>query len=86
MRLSEDTSAAAAALLLARVREMSPTERLERLRAMTRAVQQAAVAGIRMRHPEADEREIRLRLAARRLDPDLMAQVFGWDRRTKDPG
>ena len=86
MRLSEDTSAAAAAVLLARVREMSPTERLERLRAMTRAVQQAAVAGIRMRHPEADEREIRLRLAARRLDPDLMVKIFGWDVRTKAPG
>lgn len=86
MRLSEDTSAAAAAVFLARAREMSPTERLERMRAMTRAVQQAAVAGSRMRHPAADEREIRLRLAARRLDPDLMVKIFGWDVRTKAPG
>jgi len=30
-------------------------------------------------YPEADEREIFLRVAARRLDRDTMIKVYGWD-------
>ncbi len=39
----------------------------------------AALAGIRLRHPEADEREQRLYLAALLLGDDLVKRAFGWD-------
>lgn len=34
---------------------------------------------IRRRHPQADERELKLRLASRWIEPELMLKVFGWD-------
>jgi hypothetical protein len=34
---------------------------------------------IRRRHPHADERELRLRLASRTMDPELLKRAFGWD-------
>ncbi len=38
-----------------------------------------AMAGLRSRHPQASEEELRLRLAALRLGRDLMVRAFGWD-------
>jgi hypothetical protein len=35
--------------------------------------------GIRSRHPDADDGEVRLRLAALRLDRALVVDAFGWD-------
>lgn len=43
------------------------------------SVEAFALAGIRMRHPRADERELTLRLAALRYPRELMVRVFGWD-------
>jgi hypothetical protein len=60
-------------------RAMSPIEKLERVRAMTAAVQQLALADIRRRHPTADDREQLLRLASRWIEPELMFRAFGWD-------
>jgi hypothetical protein len=34
-------------------------------------------------HPNAGERELRLRLASRTLDPDLLKRAFGWDVRVE---
>ena len=45
----------------------------------TRACQQMALAGIRRRHPGADDRELQLRLAALWLDRGTMVRCFGWD-------
>ncbi|WP_456331029.1 hypothetical protein [Fervidibacter sacchari] len=36
-------------------------------------------AEVRQRHPNADEREIRLRVASRWLPPELMQKAFGWN-------
>ena len=76
-----DTHPAVEALLIEGYRRMSPTEKLERVRTLTLAVQQLALADIRRRHPDADARELSLRLASRWLDPDLMLRAFGWDVR-----
>ena len=48
---------------------------------LTRAVQELALVDIRRRHPGADEREQRLRLASRWIEPELMRDAFGWDVR-----
>jgi len=38
-------------------------------------------AGIRTRHPSADEREVFLRAVATRLPRELMIRAYGWDPR-----
>jgi len=46
---------------------------------LTRSCQELAAAGIRMRYPNASEKEVQMRLAALWLDRDVMMQVFHWD-------
>ncbi len=77
----DDTDPAIEAILIEGYRRMSPAQKLERVRALTRAVQQLALLDIRRRHPDADEREQALRLASRWLEPELMLRAFGWDVR-----
>ena len=48
---------------------------------MTEVVLKAAEAGVRQMYPDAGEREVFLRAAARRLDPETMVKVYGWDPR-----
>lgn len=60
---------------------MSPSQKIERVRALTFAVQKLALLYIQRTHPEASEREQKLRLASRWLPPELMAKAFGWDVR-----
>jgi hypothetical protein len=60
---------------------MSTTQKLERVRALTRAVQEFALLDVRRRHPNADAREQALRVASRWLEPELMVRAFGWDVR-----
>jgi hypothetical protein len=76
-----DTHPAVEALLIEGYRQMSPAQKLERVRALTRAVQELALVDIRRRHPDADEREQALRLASRWIEPELMLRAFGWDVR-----
>jgi hypothetical protein len=76
-----DTDPLVEAMLIEGYRRMSPTQKLKRARALTRAVQVLALADIRRRHPDADEREQSLRLASRWIEPELMVRAFGWDVR-----
>ena len=78
-----DTHPAIEQILVQGYRAMSPVEKLERVRAMTAAVEKLALADICRRHPQADPREQALRLASRWIAPDLMLRAFGWDVRTQ---
>ncbi len=78
---TDDTDPAIEAMLIEGYRRMSPAQKLECVRALTRAVQQLALLDIRRRHPDADERERALRLASRWIEPELMLRAFGWDVR-----
>lgn len=60
---------------------MTPAQKLHAIGELTRAADQIAMAGIRLRHPEASSREILLRLAALKYLRDLMVRAFGWDPR-----
>jgi hypothetical protein len=68
-------------LLIEGYRKMSPAQKLERVRALTRAVQEFALVDVRRRHPNADAREQALRVASRWIEPDLMVRAFGWNVR-----
>ena len=74
-----DTHPAIEAMLVEGYRRMTPAQKLERVRALTRAVQELALADVRRRHPGADEREQALRVASRWIEPELMSHAFGWD-------
>ena len=78
---SNDTHPRIEGLLIDGYRRMSPAQKLERVRALTRAVQELALLDVRRRHPNADEREQALRVASRWIEPDLMVRAFGWDVR-----
>jgi hypothetical protein len=74
-----DTPRRIETLLIDGYRKMSPSQKLERVRALNQTVQQFALADIRRRHPDADAREHALRLASRWIEPALMRKVFNWD-------
>jgi hypothetical protein len=80
MSAPSDTSSAAEQFILEGYRRMSPGEKLRRVVALNRALDQLAAARLRARYgAELSDDELRLRLAALRLDARIMAEVFGWD-------
>lgn len=78
---ANDTHPKIEAFLVEGYRKMSPAQKLDRVRALTRAVQELALLDVRRRHPNADAREQALRVASRWIEPALMARAFGWDVR-----
>lgn len=74
-----DTSAEAWAVLEQGIAHMTPGQRVQRALALTVAAHAFALAQIRRRHPEDDERKVRRRLAGRMFDPALMRAAFGAD-------
>jgi hypothetical protein len=66
-------------MLVAANRALTPQEKVRQVMDCNAASEAMALAGLRGRHPEASERELRLRLAALRLGRPLMIAAFGWD-------
>ncbi len=58
---------------------MTPPQKARLISELVRTTERLARAGIRLRHPSADEREIGLRLMALRLDRATMIRFFDWD-------
>lgn len=79
--LSSDTSAAAAAVQLAVWRAMSPTQKLEQVGALTKAVLLLEREGLRLRHPTLGPDELHRAAMVRRLGPELAARVINADPR-----
>jgi hypothetical protein len=76
---TNDTHPDIEARMIAGYRAMSPARKLELMFALVKTVNDLAMMDIRRRHPHADERELRLRLASRTMDPELLKRAFGWD-------
>ena len=79
MRLFDDTPLDVEAILVDGYRRMSAARKIARVRDLNFTLQQFALADLRVRHPDDDERTLRLRLAARRFDRPTMIAAFGWD-------
>ena len=60
-------------------RTMSSAEKLDQIEQLNRACEQMSEAGVRSRHPDASDDEVRLRVIALRLGRDLMVAAYGWD-------
>lgn len=74
----DDTTPEARATMIAIYRRMTPAQRLQRMAALNRMVQDLAAARIRAEHPSASPREVRLRVAALWLGHEAMLQTYGW--------
>ena len=59
------------------LRAREPHERLAAAMGLSRAVRSLAEAGIRERHPQADAREVRVRLTVRLYGRAAAARLFG---------
>jgi hypothetical protein len=80
MPVPSDTSPAAERVMIAGYRLMSPAEKLERVAALNRALVALSTARLRAQYgPVMSPRELRLRLAALRLDPETMRTILHWD-------
>lgn len=74
-----DTHPVVEAMIVDGYRRMSPSQKLGRVAALTRALDELVLADVRRRFPDASEREQALRVASRRLDAETMRRAFGWD-------
>jgi hypothetical protein len=57
---------------------ISPEDKLKRVAEMYDAIVALQTAEVRQLYPEAGDREVFLRVTARRLGPELMRKVYGW--------
>ena len=74
-----DTDPKAMEVWLDRIRRMTPDEKIATVFSLNKLTWNMAETGERLAHPEASDREIFLRVAARRLSRDLMIRIYGWD-------
>ena len=74
-----DTDPRAMEVWLGLLRGKTPGERIEMVFELTDFALRMAESGVRVRHPDASEREVFLRSAALRLPRELMIRAYGWD-------
>jgi hypothetical protein len=74
--LSSDTAPEAERTQIEIWRHMTPGEKLSLVDRASREIIALALAGIRMRHPGASERECLIRLAELRLGPRLVREAY----------
>jgi hypothetical protein len=74
-----DTDPEAREVYLGLHREMQPGERLAQVFELCEFQDSLQTSNVRAMYPRADEREIFLRVAARRLGRDLMIAAYNWD-------
>lgn len=79
-----DTDPRAMEVWLDLLRKMPAGKRLDSVFALNRLAIGLSEAGVRMAYPAADDREVFLRTAARRLPRELMIRAYGWDPGTDE--
>ena len=60
-------------------RKMTPERRVELALSHSQMLFQLVEMNVREMYPDADDREVFLRVAARNLGRDLMIRAYGWD-------
>jgi hypothetical protein len=73
----EDTSPEAWKVYLEAQRRLTPEERIQRCLEWSAVVRGFAEAGLRERHPQADDHEILLRYARMTLGEELFRKAYG---------
>ena len=75
----EDTDAKTREVYFGLIREMPPGKRLARVFELCNFQESLQRGSVRKMYPNADEREVFLRVAARRLDRETMIRLYQWD-------
>ncbi|HWO20950.1 MAG TPA: hypothetical protein VNO30_19420 [Kofleriaceae bacterium] len=78
-RPGSDTPPEVERMMIELWRKATPEQKLQKVLSIGRMLNEFVLADLRQRYPEATERELQLRLAARSYDRDLMMKAFGWD-------
>jgi hypothetical protein len=76
-RYSTDTHLKIEALQIQLLRELPPWRKMEMFVSLNAAARELAMAGLRRRYPNADNEEIRRRLADLLLGEELAQKVYG---------
>jgi hypothetical protein len=74
-----DTSAEALSLFYQIQRKRPVGQKLVDVFDLSEGLFETVKAGIRLRYPKADEREVFLRAVASRVSRELMIRAYGWD-------
>ena len=74
-----DTSSEAERIQLDLFRGMTPSQRLARFCELMDVVEGMQKAGIRRQYPHISDHEMLMRLALRRIGPELTKRVYGWE-------
>lgn len=74
---AEDVSEAVDRAVFDGFRQMTPQQRLQIAMQACRSLQRLAIAGLRLRFPQADDEELFRRAGALRLGPELTRWAFG---------
>jgi len=80
-----DTTPEAWEAYLALMRNMNPSEKFIRVFELSAELRAWGEAGVRSQYPNASDREIQLRAAARIIDRPTFVRAFGWDPDSNDP-
>ena len=75
----DDTDPKALEVFIELHRRMTPGERTAKIFELAAFQENLQRSSVRSSYPDADEREVFLRVAARRLDREIMIKVYGWD-------
>jgi hypothetical protein len=75
----QDTDAEAHRIVIELARKTPIWKKFAQVAATTETCRAFARAGIRRRHPDATEDEIKYRLAALMLGREIVKKVYGWD-------
>jgi len=73
-----DTTPEAMEVFVALHRRMPASEKAARVLELTDMLYRLSLSDVRRLHPAASEREVFLRMVARRLDRELMLRAYGW--------
>ena len=74
-----DTDPRALEVFLDLQRKMNVSQKFQTIFSLMAMLWNLSEAGVRNMYPEANDREVFLRTASRRLDRDTMIRVYGWD-------
>ncbi len=73
-----DTDPKALDVFLDLQRRMTVSEKVAAVFEMSEMLLRMSLADVKRQYPNADEKEVFLRMAARHLNRDLMIRVYGW--------
>jgi hypothetical protein len=80
---SPDTPPEIEKIMIEGYRKMSAAKKLRIMQDLIQTAYLLALGDVRRKHPGAEPRELMLRLASRRVEPELMRKAFGWDPDTE---